>query len=74
MKNKCVCEHCGWNGLEDDLLMAPNPFMTTYNIAGCPECKQVECLRYACDHEGCWNKVSKGEPTDEGYRVTCYQH
>lgn len=74
MMKKCVCEECNWHGLEDDLLKAPNPFDSKVDIIGCPECKQVESLLYACDEDGCWNKVSKGLPTPDGYKVFCHKH
>ena len=76
-KEKLKCENwrCGWTGTEDEKLIAPNPFDPENDILiGCPVCLDVNCLGVCCDEPGCWELVSTGTPTPEGYRSTCYKH
>jgi len=73
---KLICNenHCGWKGYEKDMLVADNPFEPTERIYGCPNCKEIGSLVVACDEPGCWNPVSCGTPTKDGYRSTCTKH
>lgn len=70
---KQVCEECGWHGREDELLWATSPFADE-QISACPHCKTVESTRAACDERDCWDLVSCGTPTPNGYRSTCGKH
>lgn len=80
MTNKRVCKECGWHGMAGDVLTAPNPFCFDESFAanemivGCPECRRVETIRVACDEPSCWEPVSCGTPTQDGYRHTCSKH
>ena len=73
-KVKCNDYRCGWHGTEDQILTAPHPFEEGATINGCPECKGVDCVIYACDEPGCWADVTCGTPTQDGYRSTCGKH
>ena len=73
-KLKCNERRCGWQGTQDTVLSAPNPFDPSDTILGCPDCKGVECLVVVCDVPECWADVSCGTPTDDGYRNTCFAH
>lgn len=70
---RMVCEECGWNGRESEILKAPHPFLEVATIIGCPDCRETFLLR-ACDEPGCPLHVSAGFPTDEGYRHMCSDH
>lgn len=72
-KHKVVCE-CGWRGTDEELLMGQNPFEPAFTVYGCPQCKEIECFRTACDEPGCWKEDTCGTPTPNGYRRTCYEH
>ena len=69
---KCgECDHvCG------EPLIAPNPFDPTWNISGCPSCKSVETMLYACQVEGCDEHSTSGVPGAYGYRYAwlCGDH
>lgn len=71
---KWVCSECGCRCFAGDILLATNPFCAEEDIAGCPSCKDINTLRLACDHPGCWEPSSCGYPTDKGYRRTCHKH
>ena len=71
---KIVCEECGWCGPWGARLVAPNPFNPSTTIYGCPVCKGIDGRYVACDEDGCWEPVTCGTPTPEGYRSTCSKH
>lgn len=71
---KFVCDECDWHGLDDDRLVAPNPFNSSMTIYGCPACKEVDCCRVACDQDDCWEPAACGAATPDGYRSTCSKH
>lgn len=71
---KLICTECKWQGLDSQILTAPNPFDTNDIIQGCPSCSSVECFRVACDEPDCWQLVTCGTPTKAGYRQTCSTH
>ena len=71
---KLVCSDCNWQGEDHEALTAPNPFDPEFNIQGCPRCKEPNTLGVACDELDCWQPVSCGTPTPEGYRRTCSKH
>lgn len=75
------CKLCSGVTLEPDLLTAPSPFCDTYQLTGCPGCKQCdEGFELLCDEPGCNRDASCGWPTGNeadawgGYRQTCYKH
>ena len=74
MNNKRMCEECGWHGQSDELLTADHPFDPADTLFFCPQCKQVDSYLAACDTDGCWESVTCGTPTPEGYRQTCSRH
>lgn len=76
MNRKVVCEEyrCQWRGLESQVLKAKNPFDPDYEINGCPSCKEINTIVYACDEPRYWKPVTCGTPTNNGYRSTCGQH
>lgn len=71
---KLICTECGWHGTTDMMLEAPNPFMPDDVVTGCPDCRAVSCLVFACEHADCWREVSCGTPTPSGYAQTCGEH
>lgn len=73
-KHKRFCLECLWQGLRGDLLRGVNPFKTDEQIAGCPRCRSIDSAVPACDDEGCWELVTCGTSTPEGYRHTCSKH
>ncbi len=73
-ETKIVCEECDWHGTSGELLTAPSPFDRFHTIAACPNCKEVNYYRTACDEPGCWEPDTMGTPTENGYRRTCYKH
>ena len=73
-KQRCANSHCDWCGTSDEVLKAPNPFDPINEIWGCPECKDVNSMYLVCDEPGCWEPVSCGTPTPDGYRSTCHCH
>lgn len=73
-KLRWLCQSCGWNGDDDELLRAPNPFFLEDTIVGCPNCKVVENMANACDEPGCDKEATSGFPDPGGYRRTCGLH
>ena len=73
IKQTCPERCCGWHGRLREALSAPNPFEEGDVLYACPKCKGLD-LRYACDEPGCWEAVSCGTPTPQGYRRTCDRH
>jgi len=71
---KVKCNECAWKGVESAILTAKNPFYEGDIINGCPQCKSVDTIIYACDEPECWLDASCGTPTDNGYRSTCGKH
>lgn len=75
------CKSCNAVTLEPALLTAPSPFCDTYELTGCPNCKDCgDCFTLLCDEPGCEQEASGGWPTGNdadawgGYRQTCYRH
>lgn len=68
-----ICEECDWTGRREDLLSAPDPFNDGCLIYACPSC-HLMTTTLACDVDGCKKVASCGEPTDQGYRYTCFEH
>jgi hypothetical protein len=73
-KVRCNVRRCDWRGLQEDVLTAPNPFDNEDTIIGCPNCKSIDTIETVCDEDGCWELVTCGTPTENGYRTTCYKH
>lgn len=75
MAVKFTCEECGWNGTEGKLLRAPNPFADDVEtMVGCPDCREPNSMRRACDHKDCWQAAGCGTVHSGGYAWTCYEH
>lgn len=72
--NKVTCTECDFQGTDEMLLVASNPFDKDQEISGCPKCKSIETILVACDEPGCWKVASCGTPTEDGYRTTCGKH
>ncbi len=73
-KNKVKCGECSWKGENREILESPNPFDTEEQIQGCPQCKSVDSICTICDEDNCWDEVSCGTSTPDGYRNTCSDH
>lgn len=71
---KWICTECDWCGLDSALLKTVNSFNTNDNVVGCPHCKEVNTMLMACDEPDCWQQVSCGTSTPNGYRQTCFKH
>jgi hypothetical protein len=71
---KVMCEECYWHGMEEEMLQAPNPFKPKEAIIGCPNCKTINLLRYACSVANCWYPVSAGLVIDGVYKNICSEH
>ena len=71
---KWKCRRCSWRSEKPSFLYAPNPFDPDDEIAGCPQCKMVDCFECVCDVPDCWELQSCGFPTPTGYRQTCGKH
>jgi len=72
---KCVCDCCGWTGLESALLKGINPFDPEDEIYGCPQCKCVRStVLGACMAADCWDVATCGTPTPDGYKRLCGKH
>ena len=71
---KVRCNSCGWKGIAENMLHAPNPFDSEDTIVGCPNCRMVEDYAHVCDHDGCWETAARGTPTPERYVWSCHKH
>jgi len=73
---KVICDDhdCFWTGVEGEILHAPNPFDPNNILNGCPLCRQINTIVYACDEPDCWCEATCGTPIDDGYRQTCGGH
>ena len=71
---KTICNDCVWRGDDLELLREENPFEKNDFLYACPNCKSIFGLRVACDEPECWNEVTCGTPTPNGYRQTCGKH
>ena len=73
--SKWMCEDCKWQGTNEQVLVADNPFLPSHRITGCPDCREVNTMRELCDEPGCCQYSDCGFPTDDGgYRRTCFDH
>ncbi len=76
-KDKVACvrrRNCGWRGTRGELLRAAHPFDPDDECMGCPECFDIDSYEEVCDEPGCWETVTCGTPTSQGYRSTCHAH
>jgi hypothetical protein len=77
-ESKVTCDECHWKGTlgQVDRVLDPNPLPNTepdmWHV--CPRCRTPEHIVMACDEEHCWERVTCGTPTPEGYRNTCSVH
>lgn len=69
-----LCNTCGWNGADAELLRASNPFDAADTVVGCPKCLAVNDVETACDEPGCDMPATCGFPALGGYRRTCGKH
>lgn len=70
----CSANRCPWHGLLEEALIDNHPFRPNDVIRGCPQCGEAQNFQSACDEKDCWEPVSCGTPTAEGYRQTCGEH
>ena len=75
-KDKARCKNwrCNWKGLEQEILLAPNPFDASDQLQGCPKCKDINTMLVCCYEAECWEFVDGGEPTPAGYKQACGDH
>ena len=73
--NRIKCVNCNSVFRDDELLIAPHPFLENEEICGCPFCREVEGFDLVCDAPGCQNTIAVGRTWPDGvYRNTCHQH
>lgn len=71
--HKCKCNFCNWQGKDNELHEVQTTDGNSYLV--CPKCHGLENTCYtACDFSDCWNEVTCGTPTPDGYRTTCGKH
>ncbi len=71
--SKFICVECKHRLIEGDMLIGLNPFKDE-EIFGCPKCKAINNFEKVCDHIDCWEYVSTGTPTSDGYKFLCGAH
>ena len=71
---KVSCEECGWEGNEETVLIAANPFDGHDTIQGCPRCHSVDTIYQLCDIGKCRMRATCGIPTKHGYKRVCGMH
>jgi len=69
----CRNYSCGWQGNNNGVLSAPDPFNEGRELIACPKCRGVS-IRTCCDEAGCWDEDIVGMQTQNGYRRTCWEH
>lgn len=74
MSEKWKCNECGHHFVQDNFLVATNPFNNKETIYGCPECKTVDQFTNICDEDGCKSDATCGWPSNPAYRRTCHKH
>lgn len=77
--DKVICEtyrRVCWRGTVKQVLRAQSPFDPEQEITACPNCKDDENLKAACDIEGCWNEATCGTPVPDARRYVrvCGEH
>ena len=63
MKEKVICNECGWCGDINKILVAPNPFKVGHEVEACPKCKTINAPfipTSACEEPECENLVARG--------------
>ena len=75
---KFVCAYwkCGFHGLKDSFLIAPDPFNEGDTLMACPECRSDDNVRLACDEQDCWKEATCGTPVNDERRYlnVCGEH
>lgn len=71
---KVSCSECNWQGHENEVLIAPNPFNLSDNVKGCPKCYGINSINRICDEPGCLKITTCRFSTVNGYRRTCGRH
>ena len=74
INDKVRCTECDWIGRQHEVKTAPNPFMPSDILEGCPECLCIGTIVRACHFEGCIDPVVGGRPTKRGYEFYCHEH
>ena len=75
VKNKVVCNKCGWHGKLKDTHTISHPYELGEILYLCPICLELESSMVgACDEPYCQQISTCGTPTDSGYRRTCGKH
>jgi len=72
--NKIICKECGWHGMENQTLIAQNPFAPEEAIYGCPNCKSIDSMDGVCQSRKYWQIATCGTPTKNGYKHLCRKH
>lgn len=74
---KAFCPDCDWKGLDSQVLTAAHPFADG-TIDGCPECREINTIRVACEEPDCWNEgdyaVRLGNRTTWRMACGCWEH
>jgi len=73
IQEKVRCTECHWKGLIDKIDMVKDP-KSDMVWQVCPNCRIPENLITVCDEKGCWDGITCGTPTKDGYRSTCSKH
>lgn len=68
-----LCMQCDWYGVGGERLNGTLSFNSMITVMGCPRCKGVD-FKLACDEPECWQPMTCGTPTPNGYRHTCRKH
>ena len=72
---KVKCSLCQWQGQNDSLLVADNPFLKGDTISACPDCLSIQTTEVCCEEPGCWDLATCGTPFGvRQYKSHCYNH
>lgn len=74
MTQRYRCDMCDHMFSDDDILIGKNPFIPSFSICGCPNCKEIEHFIILCDIDGCKEEPCGGKPTRHGYKTLCSAH
>jgi len=74
MREKVVCEICGWHGTYDKVLIAQHPFNLCDKVQGCQECLEINSIWTACNTPYCHEMATCGTSTKQGYKRLCSKH
>jgi hypothetical protein len=72
-KDKCRCSECRWIGFAQEIdKVKDQKSDDAWSV--CPNCRTPEHILVCCDEEDCWEQLTCGSPTPDGYRSTCGKH